>query len=358
MGFGFKYFLLVFLLGAQLALADSTPSLLKTLENQYFYNYENQRFGLEIEYTNVSLDESIRIAQEVLGGKIESSLTREGMEVRTLRGGAINNFKIKVETNQTGESISAKSEWVYEIVGPPLTFEQNLLIQKVLDRLKQAGAKGSENGTPVSIQTNTEMKFKTAARYITDADVEFEFKVLRNFYINHDQIMSELSPVDSRLKYIQPLSPGMMKRLLDPTYQPKAKQILNDYIYRQSLELLGNSHAWTMHISDVKKIIYREGFPIVRRVVKLNSYRFSSMLMYRFPHDPYFAKYKERTWTFSAPITEQRARNNDFNVASSMKQIVALRNATEKHGLFKFNAKTGEFQPLKVPALLCYSLFH
>lgn len=355
MGFGFKHFLLVFLFGAQLW-ADGSGSFLKTLENNYFYDYETQRFGIEIEFTNVSLEHSAEIAKTLLGGTIIKTKSREGLDVVIVKGSSIGDFKIKVETNQTGEAISDKSEWVYEIVGPPLTFEKNLLLQKFLTQLKLAGAKGSEEGKPVSIQTNTEKQFINTSRMVTDADIEFEFRVMRNFYINHDQIMGELAPVESRLKYIQPLSDGMMKRMMDPNYEPTAKQILNDYIYRQSLELLGNPQAWTLHISEVKKILARMDYPIVKRVAKLNSYRFSSILMYRFPRDPYLAKYKENTWTFSAPITEQRARNNDFDIISAIKQIVALRNATKKHGLFKFEVQTGRFLPLLSPRS-CTTLF-
>ncbi|MGF2076074.1 hypothetical protein, partial [Enterococcus casseliflavus] len=79
------------------------------------------------------------------------------------------------------------SQWVYEIVGPPLTFAQNLYLQKYLDRLKQAGAKGSEEGKPVSLQTNTEIRYSNSTRMLTDADVEFEFTVMRNFFINYDR---------------------------------------------------------------------------------------------------------------------------------------------------------------------------
>lgn len=348
-----KIFLVVFLFANQL-FADGSP-LLKSLENIYFYNYEDIRFGLEIEYTNVSLDEAAKIAQEVLGGTITKGYNKEGIEGRVIKGSKIGDLKINVETNQTGEAIPDKSQWVYEIVGPPLSFEQNTHIQRFLDRLKQAGAKGSEDGTAVSIQTNTEKRFKNTSRMLTDADVEFEFKVMRNFYINFETIMKELSPVDSRIKYIQAITPEMMKRMKDPNYQPNAKQILVDYIYRQSLELSGNKRAWTMSNGEAKILAGKMNFPIIKRVVKLNAYRFSSMLMYRFPRDPYLQKYKYWKWTFSAPITEQRARNNDFDVISPMKQIIGLKNATMKLGLFKFNSSSGELESLEVKT--CKRLF-
>lgn len=355
-----KYFFILFLFCIQLlvapALADGS-GFLHTLEDKYFYDFETTRFGIEIEYTNVSIEESARIAQRVLGGKIIVSKTSENLDMRIIQGSKIGDLKIKVETNQTGETISDKSDWVYEIVGPPLTFKENLHLQEFLAQLKIAGARGSEGNQPVSIQTNTEVNFRGPSRPITDADVELEFMVMRNFYLNFDKIMEELSPVPSRLKYIQPISPGMLKRMKDPSYQPDAKHILDDYIYRQSLELSGNHQAWNLHITEVKKIIKKMGYPIIRRVVKLNPYRFSSMLMERFPNDPYFAEYLKYTWTFSAPITEQRARNNDFDLVSAMKQIVGLRNATIKHGLFLFNTHTGKIESLRAEIPSCRYLF-
>lgn len=350
-----KNFFIIFLFSIQL-LADGS-GFLQILETRYFYDYETVRFGIEVEYTNVSLEESAKIAQEVLGGKVIETKSKEGLDVIILQGSKIGDLKIKVETNQTGERISDKSEWVYEIVGPPLTFKQNLHLQEYLTRLKQAGAHGSEGGIPVSIQTNTEVNFKGENRKITAADVELEFTVMRNFYINYEQIMRELSPVPSRLKFIQPISPGMLKRMKDPGYQPNAKQILDDYIYRQSLELLGNKQAWNLPISEVKRLIRKMGFPIVKRVVKLNPYRFSSMLMELFPNDPYFAKYLKYTWTFSAPITEQRARNNDFDLVSPMKQIIGLRNATIELGLFKYNGYSSGIESLRAIVPACSSLF-
>lgn len=347
-------FLFSILLSAQL-FADSSGIFLRHLEKDFFYNYETQRFGIEIEYKGVSLERSANIAQSIVGGEIVRSQTHEGMDLIILKNSRIGDLKIKVETNQTGESATPRSEWVYEIVGPPLSFAENVQLQRILDALKRAGAIGSEKGHPVSIQTNTESRFKNSTT--KDADIEFEFLVMRNFYVNFDLIMRELSPIDSRLKYIQGPSEGMLRRMLDPEYKPTAKRMLDDYIYRQSLELMGDTHAWTLHISEVKKRILKLDYPIVKKVVKLNAYRFSSILIHKFPNDPYLKKYIEKTWTFSAPITEQRARNNDFDIISAMKQIVGLRNASLRYGLFKYNERSQEFETVTQLRLSCRSMF-
>ncbi len=346
MGFGFKYFLLIFLCSVQLW-ADSTPSFLKTLRTQYFYYDGKQRFGLEVEYTHLSIEEAAGIAKSFLGGTIEASKSKEGLDALTVKSSLIGDIKIKVETNQTGESINDKSNWVYEIVSDPLTYPQVFLFQVLLNKLKYAGARGAENGAPLSTQTNTEAQFKTEAPILSDEDIKFEFLVTRNHYNNYKQILKELAPNDSRLEYIQPASDRMMIQFSDSSYDPTALDILHDYIYRQSMELFIKDQAWKLPIAEVKRIAKELRYPIVKRVVKLNSYRISSMLLYRFPSDPYLQQYLKHTWTFRAPISEQRARNNDFNVIDPVQDIVALRNATRLLGLFLYNPNTGELEPLR-----------
>lgn len=362
MNLGFsKSILLSLFISAQVWAAP----LLQTLENDYFYDYEGQRFGIEIEYKNVDLNQSVAIALTLFGGTVSNAKSPDGMEIRILKDTSIGTIKIKVESNQTGEAVTPKSEWVYEVVGSALTFEQNQKLQVFVDELKKAGATGSEDGTPVSIQTNTEIRFgknapigKDGNRIPTDAEIEFEFLVMRNFYNNFDQIMKELSPAEARLVYIQAPSPGMLARMRDPNYEPNAEQILLDYIYRQSLELLGEKDVWEVSDTEIKKRALKRGYPIVERVVKLNAYRFSSILMQRFPNDPFFKQYAEFHWTFPAPMTEQRARNNDFNLLSPIKEIVGLRNATMIYGLFIYTESTSTFIRLHVPADMCMRLFN
>jgi hypothetical protein len=383
MGFGvIKYILFISLFSVQL-FADVTHRFSFSQALQNYFIDDGRRVGIEVEYQNLTLDKAVAITQSLYGGTVEHTKSSTGMEIRILRNTDIGDLKLKVETNQIGEIPTPQSQWVYELVGPPLNFKDNIKLQVLLNMFKIAGATGTAENNPVSIQTNVEADPKDTQtletiKYIkklnldpnvthelikqvmTKPDIKFQFNVLRNFQNNSHFLKKEHAPADSRRIYIQPVSPGMSEKMRDPNYNPTEEEILYDYLYRQTLEYMGFENAWEMPLEKVKKLMEDHHYPINKRVAKLTDFRFTSMLLFMFPEDPLLQKYLKYEWIFSAPIHETRYRNNDFNIVSAIKEDIGLINATKKHGLFIYEPETGELNPLKNSSsslVTCQKLF-
>ncbi len=170
--------------------------------------------------------------------------------------------------------------------------------------------------------------------------------------------MREWDPVPSRLDYIARPSDGLMKLMRDPNYKPDAIRILQDVVYRQSLEFLGRADAFNIPFSEVMASLEKLNFPIVERVVKLTPHRISSLICTVFPEDLYCRKYIETKWTFRAPIVEHRPYNNNHDIMSPLRESVGIANATREHGLFLFNSETAELRPLTgLNSFVCEQIF-
>lgn len=351
-------------------------SLVKKLIAEYYYDYENQRLGMEIEYRNLNLEKSAAIAVATVGGTAVFGKNDEGLAFVEIQKSYIGTFKIKVETNQKGDDITPESEWVYEIVGPPLYEIGNDLLDLLVHRLHEAGATGAEDGSALSIQTNREVapNAKLLPRHKLLALLKFEFKVFRNIINNIEKLMSEWNPVSSRLDYIALPSKGFRARMRDPNYDPSAEQILEDVIYRQSLEFLMEEGeyreqlkflkpdaAWTLPFPAIMSALETLNFPVVPKVVKLTPFRMSSLICFLFPTSPYCRVYIETGWTFLEPIVENRVHNNNHKTRDPRRETVGMRNATLVHGLFIFDDHSGEFSKLSEPvapsSAVCLMLF-
>jgi len=340
-----------------LLLSNSTLAvdILTSAEKNFFSADDTSRVGVEVEFSGLSLDKSTKKIQSVVGGTakfktMKTLTTIKGYDESgkvlynevdipyyEIKNSKLGNLVIKVETNQLSTTEMAKdNKAIIELVTDPISGINKMeLLQKAVSALENAGAVGTSADLAVSTQINVEIQKGVKSKiHVMDT-----INLLRTYFRKEhwDQIhMREKIPA-SRKPYVQAYSPEFMSRLMDPEYKPRNwQQFFDDFIYRQSLELLGEKKAWTMPIKDAraKLLSYKE--PIVPRVVKQNALRISSLLAYMVPNDPMtkIMTHPDTGWIKPYPIIEFREWNNTFDVIKPYKYSLGLVSAADQFGYY------------------------
>ncbi|MCC6138805.1 MAG: amidoligase family protein [Bdellovibrionaceae bacterium] len=332
--------------------ALQAQSLLQDAREHYFDPTTAPRIGLEVELAGLTVQETVEVLQRVLGGKITAHLvnehyidpiTREDVRYtiteKILVDSVIGNITVKPESNvisNTNLKDALAVTPLVEIVTAPMTVAGVPAFQDAIDAIKQRGAMGTSDGFAVAIQVNVE--FGKGIK--EQMSVDTLLNLLRSYLNpeNHKNISEDLRVVQIRKKYLGQYSAGMMARILDTNYKPTWSEFHFDFMYRQSLELLGYGDAsWTKTPRLVKKILKRElelkGFEAILRVVKWNNLRISSLFLFMFPND-WFSRYlMKTTWFHSYPIYEFREPNSDFKVLERVEQLIGFVQQSEKVGV-------------------------
>ncbi len=356
------FLVLTIFLIAQLSLGQS---LLDHSEKKLFSPSNAPRVGLEIELTGLHAMKIAEILKSHLGGKIlaQTRIEKE-LDIET---GRLNKFKVhelhivgssmgtvivKPEDNSTSNSKVSDNyaqTRIFEIVTPPIYFEQVEPLQNALDEMKARGALGTLDGFAVAIQVNVEMGEGRPKKI----KAENILRILRNYLKpeSRENISRDLKVADFRLPYLGMFTPGMMSRILNPNYNPSNKKFFFDFMYRQSLELLGEERAWQMTKQEARELLPKlmadKNFDVLLPVMKYNYIRVSAVLMYLFPKD-WISRYMARTgWFHRYPILEFREANSDFILLKRVKQFLGIVQFSENRGEFQFqNNKIVE--PVKV----------
>jgi hypothetical protein len=355
--------LLLSLLGTGLdALA---ADLLTTAEN-VFYQPDETRVGIEVEFLGLDVLQAVKVVAESLHGKVvhheymkETTLnailpdgTRIYKKIKVtdyiIKNAILGDVILKIETNMVDEfkEMSA-ADSVIELVTPPLRAPQIGALQAVLNQLQAAGATGTSAKHAVSIQMNTEI----AHGKLDEVNWQ-EIVNLVRVYIQHEkQIDSHLQVPAVRRPYLYQFSDGFIQKIMNENYVASARGLYDDLIYRQSLEILGFKKAWTLPITQARQLLMAQPDPMVVRVVKQTRLRLSSLLMWAFPEDPMTEFYVASDWAKPLPLIEWREFNNDFNVQSPFKQSVGLIQASKKYGHYDHDRLISD------GALSCRGLF-
>jgi hypothetical protein len=327
------------------------------------------RVGIEVEFTGMTIEQAMQILQRTVGGKIEYTDVPWNMIVQepdgtlrhldfffqrgNLKGSRTRGpIVVKPEYNDTSGVISAEAmtqKVVIELLTHPgpIRFPGVVELQKALTALQAEGAIGTRPDVAVSLQVNVEI----ANGQIENLNPRHLVHLLRNYNRpeHHRQIRRRYQIPKIRWPYIQPLSEGFLKRLMDPSYDPTLEQLKDDAIYRQLKELLGDKdRAWSAPIEEIraeilKYVIEENAFdskdsPLFR-VIKFSPLKFSSLLLYAFPKDPMAEMATKTLWIKLIPAIEFRERNNDFDVISAVKQSVGMVRAAEIFGSFLWDRK-------------------
>lgn len=326
-----------------------SADLLTTAEHT-FYQSDNTRVGIEVEFTGLEIEKVVRLVSRALNAPAKSRYipmkttlkgydkdgtaiyNEELLQEYVLESEALGEVILKIDNNMvsdTGE-IDPKAA-VIELVTAPIREAQVGVLQEIMNRLRKAGALGTSKDRAVSIQTNVEI----AEGKIDQVDWKQIVDTVRTYVKYEKQIDKNLQVPAIRRKYLKQFTPGFVAKVLDPSYRISARGLYDDLIYRQTLEYMGKPKAaWRLPIDEVRKRVLSAKNPIVPEVVKQNRLRLSSLLMKAFPNDPMSKLYDVSGWAKARPLIEFRERNNDFNVIAPFKQSVGLIQAAKQHGYY------------------------
>ncbi len=342
----------------------------KTLQEEYFEPSQPQIIGIEVEIGGLRVNKVADLLRKSLNGKIvgvERIESQKDLETgriehfrvkeKELRESLIGTIVIKPEDNGTDDSHlvdNYKHTRLVEIVTSPIDFESVILFQGAIEKIEDSGALGTDAGLAISTQVNVEMGGGERENiHVTDI-----LNILRN-YLKSDHrkmITKELKVPEQRKKYLGLFSPGMMERISDRKYKPEWETFFFDFMYRQSLEVIGFKNAWEIADDEgralLKDHLTQNGFKDILPVIKWNYIRVSSLMMFMFPEDWLSQYLKDTTWFHAYPILEFRESNTDFQVASRTMKILGLVYASLDEGEFEFK-KLGI-----LPARKCSSYLH
>jgi hypothetical protein len=316
--------------------------------DQYVFNSEQvPRLGIEIEFSGLSQMTTAQVLAHSLGGEIQSIVnsdysyephtgqrqTYATQELHILNS-RIGKIIVKPEDNGVDDaSLEEKllASQVLEIVTEPIDYNEIQLLQKALDLLKLLGATGTSEHNPVAIQVNMEIG-RGQREAISSHDI---ISILRTYFLpNHYlDIIEELQPAPQRQEYLGLFTPMMMQRLWDPDYRPNNYGFYLDFMYRQSLELLGQPQAWNWSEERVRgelpKLLRQRSFQKLLPIMKFNDIRVSAVLMFLYPDDWLSQYLKSTGWFHQYPVLEFRAANSDFQLLKRVRQFVGLTQYSE-----------------------------
>ncbi|KYG64780.1 hypothetical protein AZI86_11285 [Bdellovibrio bacteriovorus] len=346
-----------------LSVGAQAQQLMKFAHDEAFDADKAPRVGIEVEMSGLRTKEIALIVQKKIGGEIQIVPNEYGVPEYHLQKSAIGRVVVKPEDN--GSSAIGNLEEAYEktliteIVTDPIHYADVEKLQKAMDALKASGAKGTADGLAVSIQVNVEIaqgdRSKATPQEIID---------LIKTYLspeNRKDIAATYQVPEFRRKYLGDFSPGFMKLINQPHYNPTWREFYNDFMYRQGAEVMGIEGAWKSPISQVKKeVMYKlhaEGFDKILPVMKWNYLRLSSMMMYMMPQDPLSKFLVETTWFKGYPLFENREPNNNFNVVKAVRETLGLKRLSETVGFFRVNHPEDYQKFLSIKARACSAVF-
>lgn len=377
-----KSLILLPVIVVQVLLADQAEAvdILNTAETVFFNPQDRTRLGIEIEFKGLGAYEAAEKIRSLLGGEIRRKEERIKTSIRSYDSSghpiynevvlhefevvdsSIGNVLLKPETNQI-DDISGKKLYddkilypnakekkpvVVELVTAPIRYAEVQKLDRALEEIKKSGARGTDAETAVSTQVNVEM-FEGKRDKVNVQDV---LNILRAYLRpeHSEQIEAHLDVPEIRKPYISEYSPGFMKKLLDPKYNPTERELYDDFVYRQSMEFLGESSAWTDPIKKVRSELLKKPNPVVPEVVKQNRLRVSSLLMWMFPDDYMSELYKDTGWAVARPLIEFREWNNEFNASSPSRQALGLKSSAEKYGFYDHDRLLSELSGIEAGA--------
>lgn len=342
--------------------------ILNTAETILFNQEDRTRLGIEVEFKGLSPRESAEKVRAVLGGKIEQREERLKTSIKSydasgqpiyneliihefeVVGSKIGDILLKPETNQIDDvhTLDNKDQ-VVELVTAPIRYPEVQKLDLALQELKKAGAQGTDAQTPVSTQVNVEMFEGKRGKVKVSEILDIMRAYLRPEH--SEQIENHIEVPDIRKPYIAEYSPGFMRKLLDPTYNPSEREFYDDFVYRQSMEFLGESSAWTDPIDAVRGSLLKKANPVVPEVVKQNRLRISSLLMWLFPDDPMSRAFKDTGWAVARPLIEFREWNNEFNASAPCRQALGLKTGAAIYGYYDHDRLLSELSGVDPAAL-------
>ncbi len=319
----------------------SAQEFLSDAQHMFFdQSMLSRRFGIEIEFSGVT-DE---IAEQIIIEKMQATVAERLPTGELVFSSPYGEVRLKIEGQAWRYELDParferqvahdKIHAPREVVFPPMTFKDVQAIQDVGIALRDHGAVGTTDTQAVSTQVNVEMPLLVKDGVENPKAIE-DFLNLMRVYSDPEhyaQIEAKIHVPAIRREYIKDFSPGFLKRIENKNYKPTARQLFDDYFYRQSLEVLGIKGAWTMELETAKKTMMAQPDPVVPLVAKMLRMRPSSLLLLAFPEDPLAKAIIATRWARAMPIVEFREHNTDFDIRTTIEQCLGIVRSVEVFG--------------------------
>ncbi len=214
------------------------------------HNGDERRVGFEIEYANLSIEDTSLIIKNLFGGEINQIHSAvchvEGTEYGDfkieldaipLQKIAKNNVKLSKKLKdkkdimddvslQLGQTVNEVSSKIVplEIVSPPIAISKLEILNHLCDKLSEAGAKGTGRTFyyAFGVHINPE---------VVTIDVNYLRKILQSFLLLSPWL-KKLHAIDITRKltsFIDPFPKEYLELILDNNYQPNIEQFIKDY---------------------------------------------------------------------------------------------------------------------------------
>lgn len=208
----------------------------KALTEPLNYQGENRKVGFELEFSGLTLEQTIDILQQELPGLVVSASKAE----KQLDVDKLGMFKVEIDWDYLKRKAKAErgdtSKWVrelgslaenlvpIEIVCPPLTLEQCERLLPLIDALREAGAKGTDESwiAAYGVHINPE---------VTSLDANILLRYLQSFSLLQWWLV-EAHRVDTTRKlspYIDKY-PEVYTRKLAKQHDVSQEQLIDDYL--------------------------------------------------------------------------------------------------------------------------------
>jgi hypothetical protein len=300
---------------------------------------KKRRLGIEVEFSGIPDAVILKLLKEHLGATL---IPTPSEPLETVYRTKLGIVRLKVEgqawRHENKDDAKFKEQLKIdaqvaprELVFPPLRYNQIADLQKFLYAVKEAGAVGTTETSAVSLQVNVEMpSLNKSAESVKDL-----LNLMRVYSKKEhaDQAQAFLKIPKIRKEYIAPYSKGFQALLDNPKYKPTARELFDDYMYRQTDEFMGHKDAWIAPLEEVKKRVLAGGeSDALIKTIKLNRLRVSSLIVEAFQDDPLSKFVIETKWLKPITLVEFREFNNEFDVAAPVNMSLGTIRAAQLFG--------------------------
>ena len=207
---------------------------------------DTRHYGLELEYIGVPLDKVADIIRDIVGGEIRKQHSTR-LHVESEKGDFIVELDVELaqkisekakahrEENPAGRSLEEMADQIVppflspiapsEIVTPPLKYNDLDIVEKLIVKLRDAGAQGTSKSLFYAFGYHINAEAASfAATEIRDT--------LRAFILMYDWLMTRLE-MDLTRKitgFAGPHDKKYIELVLKPDYNPNLEQLIRDYI--------------------------------------------------------------------------------------------------------------------------------
>ncbi len=219
----------------------------KYLSKLFFNNKDEPRHvGIEIEYSNLSLEKSAKLISEIFGGKLKK-ITKYELELKDTKYG---NFKLeldaqllqKMQSDNLFDKLSniigsvshsiddivdktSKRFVPFEIATPPIPIKDIKEADKLVEALRLNGALGTTHSLYYAFGVHFNIEPPSQ-------NIEDVLRLFKSFLIIQKwiELQSEVDIARKVSPYINDFPKEYIKKIIDLEYKPTKEEFLQDYI--------------------------------------------------------------------------------------------------------------------------------